>query len=129
MNENPVSEEDTDQDVEKSVDEESSVRANFKVVDYEVCKDNEFDHQLTEEGVKVNHDGVNTEEVDTVDLTDCDVYTIRYWNNQKVSEAQEALNHIEEKLKLNFKRNNVKDSDRVFKVFNVESLDDNEIHV
>jgi len=98
MNENPVSEEDTDQDVEKSVDEESSVRANFKVVDYEVCKDNEFDHQLTEEGVKVNHDGVNTEEVDTVDLTDCDVYTIRYWNNQK------ALNHIEEKLKLNFKR-------------------------
>ena len=114
MNENPVSEEDTDQDVEKSVDEESSVRANFKVVDYEVCKDNEFDHQLTEEGVKVNHDGVNTEEVDTVDLTDCDVYTIRYWNNQKVSEAHEALNHIEEKLKLNFKRNNVKDSDRVF---------------
>ena len=46
-----------------------------------------------------------------------------------MSEAQEALNHIEEKLKLNFKRNNVKDSDRVFKVFNVESLDDNEIQV
>ena len=37
--------------------------------------------------------------------------------------------HIEEKLKLNFKRNNVEDSDRVFKVFNVESLDDNEIQV
>ena len=97
MNENPVSEEDTVQDVEKSVDEESSVRDNFKVVEYEVCKDNEFGHQLTE-GVKVNHYGVNTDEVDTVDLTDCDVYTIRYRNNQK------ALNHIEEKLKLNFKR-------------------------
>ena len=46
-----------------------------------------------------------------------------------MSEAQEALNHIEEKSKLNFKRSNVKDSDRIFEVFNVESLDDNEIQV
>ena len=36
-----MSVEDTDKDVEKSVDEESSVRAHFKVVDYQVCKDSE----------------------------------------------------------------------------------------
>ena len=94
------------------------------------CIDNEFDN-LTEEGDKLNHDGDDTEIVEVIDLLDCDLYLIRYWNNFKVSETQEELNnnYIEEKLKQTFKRNNVKDSDQVFKVFNVKSLDDDEIQV
>ena len=60
---------------------------------------------------------------------DCDIYVFRYWNNLKMSEAQEAVNHIEEKLKLNFRKNRVKDCDQVYKIDDIKNLDDNEIQV
>ena len=60
---------------------------------------------------------------------DCDVYIFRYRNNFKLSEAQEAIDHIEEKLKQNFRRNRVNDSDQVFQIDNIENLEDNEIQV
>ena len=114
---------------EDIVDEQSTVKATLRVED-EVCKDKDF-ASFAEEAEKVDDEDVTTEEVEAVDQSenDCDMYTFRYWNNQKQSEAQEALDYIEEQLKHNFKKNKVKDSDQVFKVFNVESLDENEIQV
>ena len=47
--------------------------------------------------------------------SDCDIYIFRYWDNFKVSEAQEAIDYIEGKLKQNFRKNRVKDSDQLYK--------------
>ena len=60
---------------------------------------------------------------------DCDVYNFTYWDNFKVSQAQEAINYIVENLKRNFLKNRVKDSDQVFKICEIENLDENEILV
>ena len=60
---------------------------------------------------------------------DCDVYTFTYWDNFKVSQAQEAINYIEENLKKNFLKNRVRDLDQVFKICGVENADENEIQV
>jgi hypothetical protein len=60
---------------------------------------------------------------------DCDVYTFTYWDNFKVSQAQEAINFIEENLKKNFLKNRVRDLDQVFKICGVENADENEILV
>ena len=57
------------------------------------------------------------------------VYIFRYWDNFKVSEAQEAIDQIEEKLKQYFRRNRVKDLDQVFKIDDIENLEDDEIQV
>ena len=46
---------------------------------------------------------------------DCDIYIFSYWDNFKVSEAQEAIDYIEGKLKQNFRKNRVKDSDQLYK--------------
>ena len=40
--------------------------------------------------------------------SDCDLYICTYWDNFKVSEAQKAINYIEESLKKNFEKNKVK---------------------
>ena len=61
--------------------------------------------------------------------SDCDVYICTYWDNFKVSEAQEAIDYIEESLKKNFEKNKVKALDRVFKTYDIENSDDNEIQV
>ena len=61
--------------------------------------------------------------------SDCDVYICTYWDNFKVSEAQEAIDYIEESLKKNFEKNKVKALDRVFKTYDIENSDDNEICV
>ena len=61
-----------------------------------MCKDKDFEN-LVEEAEKVDDEDVTTVEVEAVDQSenDCDVYTFRYWNNHKPSEAQEALDYIE----------------------------------
>ena len=59
---------------------------------------------------------------------DFDIYTFSYWDTTKSSEAQEAINHIEGKLKQNFERCQVKESDRVYKINRVDK-DENEIIV
>ena len=46
-----------------------------------------------------------------------------------MSEAQEAIDQIEEKLKQYFRRNRVKDLDQVFKIDDIENLEDDEIQV
>jgi hypothetical protein len=56
-------------------------------------------------------------------------YIFRYWDNFKVSEAQEAIDYIAGILKQNFRKNRVKDSDQVYKIGEIDNLDDNEIQV
>ena len=41
----------------------------------------------------------NSKDADDKMDSDCDVYICTYWDNFKVSEAQEAINYIEESLK------------------------------
>ena len=112
-----------------------TVAANFKVVD-EVCNDDAYqidDVNLTEEGDKIADSEPNAvaEEVEDVDkmVNDCDVYIIRYLDNQKSSEAQEAVNYIEDNLKMNFMKNKVTESDQVFKICDIEILEENAIQV
>ena len=66
--------------------------------------------------------------VDIID-SDCDVYIFTYWDNEKKSKAQEAINYIEGKLKEKFIKNKVKESDQVFNFFEIESLGENEIQL
>ena len=73
-------------------------------------------------------DDIAKEADDNID-SDCDVYIFTYWDNFKVSEAQEAINYIEESLKKNFEKNKVKALDRVFKIYDIKNSDDNEIQV
>ena len=108
-----------------------TVAANFKVVD-EVCNDDAYqidDVNLTEEGDKIADSEPNAvaEEVEDVDkmVNDCDVYIIRYLDNQKSSEAQEAVNYIEDNLKMNFMKNKVTESDQVYKICDIVSLEEN----
>ena len=71
----------------------------------------------------------NSKDADDKMDSDCDVYICTYWDNFKVSEAQEAIDYIEESLKKNFEKNKVKALDRVFKTYDIENSDDNEIQV
>ena len=64
-----------------------------------------------------------------VNESDCDLYIFTYWDNQKASKAQEALDYIEKTLKHNFKKLKVKDSDQIYKVDEIEHLEENEIQV
>ena len=59
----------------------------------------------------------------------CDVYTFTYWDNEKSSVAQEAINYIEDKLKEKFKKNKVVESDQIFKIFNIERVEENELQI
>ena len=68
-------------------------------------------------------------ENDVKDKNDSDMYVFGYWNLHEVTKAQEAIDHIEQKLIENFKRLKVKECDRVYKVDGIESLEDNEIQV
>ena len=67
--------------------------------------------------------------IEVKDKSDGDIYIFTYWDNFKVSEAQEALNYIEGKLKENFVKLKVKESDQVYKVEGIESLEENEIQI
>ena len=62
---------------------------------------------------------LEAEEAKNVDIidSDCDVYIFTYWDNEKKSKAQEAINYIEGKLKEKFIKNKVKESDQVFEFF------------
>ena len=68
-------------------------------------------------------------ENDVKDKNDSDMYVFGYWNLHEVTKAQEAIDHIEQKLIENFKTLKVKECDRVYKVDGIESLEDNEIQV
>ena len=46
-----------------------------------------------------------------------------------MSKVQEALDYIEKSLKPNFKNLKVKDSDQIYKVDEIEHLEENEIQV
>ena len=74
---------------------------------------------------------VEAEEAETKDDmgSDCDVYTFTYWDNEKSSVAQEAINYIEDKLKEKFKKNKVVESDQIFKIFNIERVEENELQL
>ena len=48
--------------------------------------------------------------------SDCDIYTYGLWDTTNSCKAQDALNHIEEKIKNSFIRCNVKEEDRIFKI-------------
>ena len=67
--------------------------------------------------------------IEVKDKSDGDIYIFTYWDNFKVSEAQEALNYIEGKLKENFVKLKVKESDQVYKVEGIEKLEENEIQI
>ena len=71
----------------------------------------------------------STNKMEVEDDSDCDIYIFRYWDNFNTSKAQEALDYIEKSLKQNFKKNKVKDLDQIYKVHEIENLDDNEIEV
>ena len=66
---------------------------------------------------------------DIQDENDSDLYTFTYWNNLDVSKAQEAVDYIEEKLKENFKKLKVKDIDKMYKIDDIKSSEENEILV
>ena len=63
------------------------------------------------------------------DKNDSDMYVFGYWNLHEVTKAQEAIDHIEQKLIQSFKTLKVKECDQVYKVDGIESLEDNEIQV
>ena len=91
----------------------------------------EVEKALDEEIVRIttnNEHDDNAEEADVVN-SDCDVYTFTYWDHFKVSQAQEAINYVEENLKKSFLKNRVKDLDQVFKICDVENAEDNEIQL
>ena len=96
-----------DEEVEKALDKEK----------VEITTNNEHDDTAEE-----------AEVVNKID-SDSDVYTFTYWDNFKVSQAQEAINYIEDNLKKNFLKNRVNDLDQVFKICGVEKADENEILV
>ena len=103
------------------------------VVD-EVCNDDTLESEKTvnptEDEQKVSDiECKATAAEEAVADKDCDVYIIRYWDNRKSSEAQEALNYIEENLNLNFKKNKVKETDQVYKICAIENHKENEIEV
>ena len=82
-----------------------------------------------EKNATAAEEATKDDEILAMDDSDYDIYTFRYWDNFKPSEAQEAINYIEEKLKQNFKKSKIKDSDQVFKVDSIENYEDNQILV
>ena len=70
-------------------------------VDDEFCTDEPF------------HEGIE-------DGTDCEMYDVTYFDTSKPTEAQDAVNFVNEKMKFNFERYKVKESDRIFKIDQVK---------
>ena len=68
------------------------------------------------------------EEAEAEDM-DSDLYIFTFWDNEKITESQEATDYINSKLKQTFKKNKVKDSDKIYKICAIEHLEGNEIQV
>ena len=83
-----------------TVHAEEALETNLDVTD-EFCSDESF------------YDSIENE-------VDCELYEVKYFDTLKPTKAQDAVDFVNEKLKFNFDRYKVKESDRVFKIGHVK---------